>query len=147
MRMPLPDPVLKTLFTKRVPTHVDRLTWFTAEPNPSSIKPGKRGITAAQDTTSRSGCWKTQEAVKTFRGGAQASVDEISDSHAEKIAVRADAQAHRGRLPPVGARRPRLPAQPGMSRSRRHSASGHAEGRRTRRPLTKGCASVPRGIH
>ena len=27
----LADPVLKTLFTKRVPTHVDHLTWFTAE--------------------------------------------------------------------------------------------------------------------
>jgi hemoglobin len=27
----LTDPVLKTLFTKRVPTHVDHLTWFTAE--------------------------------------------------------------------------------------------------------------------
>lgn len=27
----LADPVLKTLFTERVPTHVDHLTWFTAE--------------------------------------------------------------------------------------------------------------------
>ena len=27
----LADPVLKTLFTMRVPTHVDHLTWFTAE--------------------------------------------------------------------------------------------------------------------
>ena len=27
----LADPVLSTLFTKRVPTHVDHLTWFTAE--------------------------------------------------------------------------------------------------------------------
>jgi hemoglobin len=27
----LADPVLKTLFTERVPTHVDQLTWFTAE--------------------------------------------------------------------------------------------------------------------
>ena len=27
----LAAPVLKTLFTKRVPTHVDHLTWFTAE--------------------------------------------------------------------------------------------------------------------
>ena len=27
----LADPVLKTLFTARVPTHVDHLTWFTAE--------------------------------------------------------------------------------------------------------------------
>lgn len=27
----LADPVLKELFTKRVPTHVDHLTWFTAE--------------------------------------------------------------------------------------------------------------------
>lgn len=27
----LADPVLKTLFTRRVPTHVDHLTWFTAE--------------------------------------------------------------------------------------------------------------------
>jgi hemoglobin len=27
----LSDPVLKTLFTERVPTHVDHLTWFTAE--------------------------------------------------------------------------------------------------------------------
>jgi hemoglobin len=27
----LADPVLQTLFTKRVPTHVDHLTWFTAE--------------------------------------------------------------------------------------------------------------------
>ena len=27
----LADPVLKILFTKRVPTHVDHLTWFTAE--------------------------------------------------------------------------------------------------------------------
>ena len=27
----LTDPVLKTLFTKRVPTYVDHLTWFTAE--------------------------------------------------------------------------------------------------------------------
>ena len=27
----LADPVLKTLFTKRIPTHVDHLTWFTAE--------------------------------------------------------------------------------------------------------------------
>ena len=27
----LADPVLKALFTKRVPTHVDHLTWFTAE--------------------------------------------------------------------------------------------------------------------
>jgi hemoglobin len=27
----LADPVLKTLFTKRVPTHVEHLTWFTAE--------------------------------------------------------------------------------------------------------------------
>jgi hemoglobin len=27
----LADPVLKTLFTKRVPGHVDHLTWFTAE--------------------------------------------------------------------------------------------------------------------
>jgi hemoglobin len=27
----LADRVLKTLFTKRVPTHVDQLTWFTAE--------------------------------------------------------------------------------------------------------------------
>jgi hemoglobin len=25
------DPVLKTVFTERVPTHVDHLTWFTAE--------------------------------------------------------------------------------------------------------------------
>jgi hemoglobin len=30
-RKALADPVLKTLFTKRVPTHVDHLTWFTAE--------------------------------------------------------------------------------------------------------------------
>jgi hemoglobin len=28
----LADPLLKALFTKRVPTHVDHLTWFTAEP-------------------------------------------------------------------------------------------------------------------
>jgi hemoglobin len=27
----LVDPVLKTQFTERVPTHVDHLTWFTAE--------------------------------------------------------------------------------------------------------------------
>jgi hemoglobin len=27
----LADPVLKTLFTKRLSTHVDHLTWFTAE--------------------------------------------------------------------------------------------------------------------
>lgn len=27
----LADPVLKTLFTRRLPTHVDHLTWFTAE--------------------------------------------------------------------------------------------------------------------
>ena len=27
----LEDPVLKTVFTQRVPTHVDHLTWFTAE--------------------------------------------------------------------------------------------------------------------
>lgn len=27
----LQDPVLSTLFTERVPTHVDHLTWFTAE--------------------------------------------------------------------------------------------------------------------
>jgi len=27
----LADPVLSTLFTHRVPTHVDHLTWFTAE--------------------------------------------------------------------------------------------------------------------
>jgi hemoglobin len=27
----LADPVLKTLFTKRIPSHVDHLTWFTAE--------------------------------------------------------------------------------------------------------------------
>ncbi len=27
----LADPVLSTLFTERVPTHVDHLTWFTAE--------------------------------------------------------------------------------------------------------------------
>jgi hemoglobin len=27
----LADPVLRTLFTERVPTHVDHLTWFTAE--------------------------------------------------------------------------------------------------------------------
>ena len=27
----LADPVLRTLFPKRVPTHVDHLTWFTAE--------------------------------------------------------------------------------------------------------------------
>lgn len=27
----LADPVLKLLFTERVPTHVDHLTWFTAE--------------------------------------------------------------------------------------------------------------------
>lgn len=27
----LADPVLKYVFTKRVPTHVDHLTWFTAE--------------------------------------------------------------------------------------------------------------------
>jgi hemoglobin len=27
----LADPFLKTLFTERVPTHVDHLTWFTAE--------------------------------------------------------------------------------------------------------------------
>jgi hemoglobin len=27
----LADPVLKALFTTRVPTHVDHLTWFTAE--------------------------------------------------------------------------------------------------------------------
>jgi hemoglobin len=27
----LADPVLKHLFTERVPTHVDHLTWFTAE--------------------------------------------------------------------------------------------------------------------
>jgi hemoglobin len=27
----LADPVLKKLFTTRVPTHVDHLTWFTAE--------------------------------------------------------------------------------------------------------------------
>jgi hemoglobin len=27
----LSDPVLRTLFTERVPTHVDHLTWFTAE--------------------------------------------------------------------------------------------------------------------
>lgn len=30
-RKALADPVLETLFTKRVPTHVDHLTWFTAE--------------------------------------------------------------------------------------------------------------------
>lgn len=28
---PLADPVLKTLFTRPMPTHVDHLTWFTAE--------------------------------------------------------------------------------------------------------------------
>ncbi len=27
----LADPVLSTVFTERVPTHVDHLTWFTAE--------------------------------------------------------------------------------------------------------------------
>ncbi len=27
----LADPILKPLFTERVPTHVDHLTWFTAE--------------------------------------------------------------------------------------------------------------------
>ena len=27
----LADPVLRTLFTERVPTHVDHLSWFTAE--------------------------------------------------------------------------------------------------------------------
>src|SRR5271156_6393245 len=27
----LTDPVLQALFTERVPTHVDHLTWFTAE--------------------------------------------------------------------------------------------------------------------
>src|ERR1700749_841596 len=27
----LADPVLRALFTERVPTHVDHLTWFTAE--------------------------------------------------------------------------------------------------------------------
>ena len=27
----LTDPVLRTLFTERIPTHVDHLTWFTAE--------------------------------------------------------------------------------------------------------------------
>jgi hemoglobin len=27
----LTDPALKTLFTERIPTHVDHLTWFTAE--------------------------------------------------------------------------------------------------------------------
>jgi hemoglobin len=27
----LADPVLKILFTERIPTHVDHLTWFTAE--------------------------------------------------------------------------------------------------------------------
>jgi hemoglobin len=27
----LADPMLKALFTERVPTHVDHLTWFTAE--------------------------------------------------------------------------------------------------------------------
>ncbi|MBL7489963.1 group II truncated hemoglobin [Frankia sp. AgB1.9] len=27
----LADPVLRTLFTERVPNHVDHLTWFTAE--------------------------------------------------------------------------------------------------------------------
>lgn len=27
----LADPVLRTVFTERVPTHVDHLTWFTAE--------------------------------------------------------------------------------------------------------------------
>jgi hemoglobin len=27
----LADPILKTLFSERVPTHVDHLTWFTAE--------------------------------------------------------------------------------------------------------------------
>jgi hemoglobin len=27
----LVDPILRTLFTERVPTHVDHLTWFTAE--------------------------------------------------------------------------------------------------------------------
>ena len=27
----LADPVLETLFSERVPTHVDHLTWFTAE--------------------------------------------------------------------------------------------------------------------
>jgi len=27
----LADPILNTLFTERVPTHVDHLTWFTAE--------------------------------------------------------------------------------------------------------------------
>jgi hemoglobin len=27
----LADPVLRSLFTERVPTHVDHLTWFTAE--------------------------------------------------------------------------------------------------------------------
>ena len=27
----LADPILRTLFTERVPTHVDHLTWFTAE--------------------------------------------------------------------------------------------------------------------
>jgi hemoglobin len=29
--MALADPVLSRLFTERVPTHVDHLTWFTAE--------------------------------------------------------------------------------------------------------------------
>jgi hemoglobin len=27
----LEDPALKTVFTERIPTHVDHLTWFTAE--------------------------------------------------------------------------------------------------------------------
>jgi truncated hemoglobin YjbI len=27
----LADPILKTLFTERIPTHVDHLSWFTAE--------------------------------------------------------------------------------------------------------------------
>ncbi len=34
----LADPVLRTLFTARVPAHVDHLTWFTAE---SSGGPGR----------------------------------------------------------------------------------------------------------
>ena len=31
IHLPLADPILNALFTERVPTHVDHLTWFTAE--------------------------------------------------------------------------------------------------------------------
>ena len=51
----LADPVLRTLFTERVPTHVDHLTWFTAEsfggPDRFTRELGFRyGIAVSQNT-------------------------------------------------------------------------------------------------